>query len=547
MSIRSALALVLGAASLAAQTVIYIPDSNPATGGGPNTIPWGQTGGYTSLHVYHADQLRAGGACAGSTLVDFAIISTSTTGGTYSCATARLQVGHLLVYPPVQGNWGGHLVAPVTIWDTAVQGPFTFPWTGNSWNPLPGFSAGGFVWDGVSDVGLLYTHTGATGTFSTRTMMNMRHGTTTYNATTQLPTTTGMFATKARLTFIGGTPGYQLSQPAASFDLDGVTGQPCLPSTARKCSGTTTTANFASTLAGNGWEFAFTAGDLLLPLGGGGLLLPASGQILNLNLASPGLILLNGFAFPPFPGNFALPVSAPAPLQIGAQMVILNPASPDGLAVSGGANLVYAEGGSQNVPYTASTSVTYNLGVPPLCGPSSVNFYGVSYTQIFVTDNGRVMFGSGSTSGSPTIASAMANPGFVGHWCDLDPRIGGYIDVSTTATTVRVDFVGVPYASQAAYPNTFGIVIDAPTGVITMDGLGGIVAHPTTLNGFFGISRGAGATNPGTTAFSPPSSNVTGNATDMIYNFGLAGTHATGLSSITFLPNASSNYDWISL
>jgi hypothetical protein len=52
--LRQALAVVLVCAGLsAAQTIVYIDDNNPATGT-PNSFPWNQTNGFTTLHVYTA-------------------------------------------------------------------------------------------------------------------------------------------------------------------------------------------------------------------------------------------------------------------------------------------------------------------------------------------------------------------------------------------------------------------------------------------------------------------------------------------------------------
>ena len=57
------LGLVL-AASVSAQ-VVYIDDANPATGTS-NSFPWAQINGFTTIHVYTAAQLAAGGVCPGA-------------------------------------------------------------------------------------------------------------------------------------------------------------------------------------------------------------------------------------------------------------------------------------------------------------------------------------------------------------------------------------------------------------------------------------------------------------------------------------------------
>jgi hypothetical protein len=67
-----------------------------------------------------------------------------------------------------------------------------------------------------------------------------------------------------------------------------------------------------------------------------------------------------------------------------------------------------------------------------------------------------------------------------------------------------------------------------------------------TLNAFLGITRGTGATNPGAAVFSPADGAAIPNGTDMLYNFGLSGTLAPGISTINFAPNGFGGYDWTS-
>jgi hypothetical protein len=200
---NTVLSLALLTVPLTAQ-VIGIDDLNPSTGT-TNTIPWGQTGGYTSLHVYDVATLRALGVCAGAVLTDVAVAPGSGTAGTYNAPQARIQVGHLAVDPPVAGAWTTHLAAPVLVHDV-TSGPYTFPWSINTYASLPGFAAAGFVWDGIRDVGILMaTSSGTTGTFSARrTATQLRHGVAVFNATSQAPTTNSLLAMEVRMTW---TPG----------------------------------------------------------------------------------------------------------------------------------------------------------------------------------------------------------------------------------------------------------------------------------------------------------------------------------------------------
>jgi len=195
------LAVTFLLASAAAQS-IGIDDLDPATGT-INAFPFNSTtGGNTSLHVYSAAALRARGLCPGAVLLDIAVAPASGTAGVYSSPQALLQIGHLLVSPPVPGNWTTHLDQPITVHDI-TSGPYTFPWTLNTHTSLPGTQTTGFTWDGVRDFGILYSSSpGVTGSFSTRrSATELRHYVTTFNATNQAPTSNGAFATEVKLTW----------------------------------------------------------------------------------------------------------------------------------------------------------------------------------------------------------------------------------------------------------------------------------------------------------------------------------------------------------
>jgi hypothetical protein len=190
-------------ASLVAQT-IGIDDLDPLTGTS-NTIPWSQTNGYTSLHVYSAAALAQRGVCPGAVLIDLAIAPSSGTGGIYNAPQARLEIGHLAVSPPIPGNWTSHLDQPIVVHDL-TSGPYTFPWVFGEYVSLPGFNTTGFVWDGVRDIGVWITQApGVTGGFSIRrSATQLRHGVNVFNATTQAPTTNGIFAMEVKMTFVHG-------------------------------------------------------------------------------------------------------------------------------------------------------------------------------------------------------------------------------------------------------------------------------------------------------------------------------------------------------
>jgi hypothetical protein len=532
------------AAAIPAQ-VVCIEDPNPALGTS-NTIPFGQANGYTFMSVYTAAQLRAGGVCAGALLTDLAVAPSSGTSGTYMAPQAQVRIGHMAVHPPVVGQWTNNFSNSVVVHDL-TSGPYSFPWTLNTWTSLPGVGAAGFVWDGVSNVGFYFTVApGTTGTFSARrTATNIRHFTSSFMA--PIGTASSDFAaTKVCMTFVGGQPEYMVNQPAAYLDVGGVLGGACIRAEPKICLGATGMANFASTNTGLGWELGYTLNDPMLPVGQGGVQL-GSGQIINLNLASPTLGFLNGLLLPPFPGNFSIPLSSSAPLLVTAQMLVLNPGSPEGIALSQASDLEFAASVTRTYPLANDAFVAVPFSTLPCLTASSFDFYGTGHTQMFVGSNGRLMFGpAGSTSATPTVANAQINPGTVGAWCNFDPNLAGSVTVSSSVTNlVRFQYTNVPYSSQAGTSSTFAVELDLSSGIILFDGLLGIGSQTGTLNMFLGVSRGATATIPAVpTSFAAPSGS-TGNATDMIYEFGLAGTLGSGRNTILFIPNTFGNYDWL--
>jgi hypothetical protein len=218
---RTVSAFLLFASVLSAQ-IAYFPDNVPSTGAA-NTIPyrestWG-TSGYTSYHVYPASVLTAAGIPAGAFLTDIALSPTNATGasGTINIAITKVTIGHLALNPPQAGQWLNNVATPTTLWDTATDGAYTFPWTADTWVSLPIACHGaGFAWDGVSDIIFFQTQAGSstpgggwTGGFSVHTSPTstyIRHGLNAYNPTVgTAPSTTGTLGMRMRMTF--GTSG----------------------------------------------------------------------------------------------------------------------------------------------------------------------------------------------------------------------------------------------------------------------------------------------------------------------------------------------------
>jgi hypothetical protein len=544
--VRTNLALIAVALSLAAQTV-YIHDSSSSSGAASNTIPWGQAAGYTSLHVYTAAQLQAAGVCGGAVLTDFAIAPSSAGTGLYNAPTAQMLIGHLSISPPVSGAWATHLIAP-TVVHALTAGPYTFPYTLNTWTSLPGFNAAAFVWDGVTDIGVQYTSSsGTTGMFNAwRTPTNLRHGVNVFNATTQAATTNGLFAMKARLTFTGGAPLYQTNSPNSVANINGAVGYGCSKALTKVCAGNLVSINSSTATAGAPFDIAFNFAATS-PLGGMGFM-TSGGQIVNLDLTG-GLSFINGGAGPflvPHPGAFTIPFGMPPGLLASLQQLVVDPTIIDTVRLSQACQLQ-----EQLLPFPIAGPVGDDvaLSVTLPCGTQA--FYGTSYTNFHVITNGNVQLGTAaaSTAFSPTVAAAATGNGRIGHWADYNTAFGGSISITSPAPNqVSVDFNAIGYHTQTGTASTFGVLLDGATGAISITGINTIGAQLATgtENAFLGITRGAGATDPGAALFSPASTGVTVNSLQMLYNFGLAGTLAPGISTITFIPNGVGNYDWLS-
>ncbi|MCA9322542.1 MAG: LamG domain-containing protein [Planctomycetes bacterium] len=93
--------------------------------------------------------------------------------------------------------------------------------------------------------------------------------------------------------------------------------------------------------AGFPFQIVVTLGEALVPLSGAGIA-TANGQILNVNLASPGLTPIFAGTGALWPGGqFMAPVTAlPVPAIAGIQFVIIDPSHADGFSLSAGVTVI---------------------------------------------------------------------------------------------------------------------------------------------------------------------------------------------------------------
>lgn len=344
---------------------------------------------------------------------------------------------------------------------------------------------------------------------------------------------------------IGGTiiPEFNVNSAGSSLDMNGVQGTIFNKANSTVCTNSMVTANFGSTNVGALWEVLISPAPSI-PLSAGALTTP-NGQILNIDVTLP-IVFLNGgatFAFTPFPGSFAAAFNAGgSPFVLCAQQVVVDVTHPDGFVLSQCAQLSIIVGGAQALTLTDDSSTLINLSGNTICTPSSVSFYGTSYTQVQVISNGRLMFGAPNTSFAPTVATAMTDAPSFGVWADYNPGVGGTVTASSNAGLgLTVAWAAVPYFGNALL-NSFSLSIDI-SGQVLFDGLTGISAG--TGNAWFGASKGnTGATDPGITAFAVGGPNAGPAGNGMLYKYGIAGATTAGLNQLMLLPNGAGNFDW---
>jgi hypothetical protein len=371
---------------------------------------------------------------------------------------------------------------------------------------------------------------------------------------------------------------YQVNQSAIGLNINNVSGSACQPTSITQnvfsctpVAPATGTVSMRTNMASAFWELVIGAGTLV-PASAGGITL-SPGEIVNINLAAP-IIVLNNFFATALPGGgipgansatvsfgYALGVAA----DIGFQAAVLDPSAPIGIRMSQATELhtvVLPPSASVAGPIADTANVAVNVVSAPNCWTAAgVPFFGVNYPTINVSSNGRVTFTAVDTDGTASVAEVATDGPFTGCWVDLNPALGGNITVTNPAAgVVRVNYNAVPYAGEAATANTFAIEFDSNTGDVRLDGLSGIVANPqTTLTTadamLLGITRGnLGATVGTAQVFTAGVPSLATNATDGIYDFYLQVAAGAGrcaslvpgtLNGILFSPSAgfSPNYD----
>lgn len=338
--------------------------------------------------------------------------------------------------------------------------------------------------------------------------------------------------------------------------------------------------NFGSNIPGTFYEMGISpAPALSIPAGAfpfGGF-----GDAVHLDISAPGLSFLNGstgIVFNPLPGpgfpgsgsmtDVNVPLNFNTAIDITFQAGFTDPTIPGGVQLTQVNELHVTVVAAASVVATTvnDTSIQHSITQGNQCYTSvGMPFYGVTYTNMWVTDNGRVTFGNGDSDFTPSASEAMTGQPFVGFWTDLTPSPSalagqpGSITISVVGPEVfRIDWNQVNY-DQTGVGTTFGIEFDATTGLVSIDNLSMMVPNTGGIelcdNQLLGMSPGAigGATSAGVTTFSAGGAGTVGAATHMLYDFydagiangsGLCNSLAPGtLQSVVFTP-AGANYTW---
>lgn len=176
--------------------------------------------------------------------------------------------------------------------------------------------------------------------------------------------------------------------------------------------------------------------------------------------------------------------------------------------------------------------------------PFSINYFGTTYTSIFVNNNGNATFGAGTGSFTPSpLNTQTTQPMIAPYWTDLDSRsdplgvivagTGGsgvyFRQVSPTEVVMtwdRLGYFSVNYTGRAQ----FQLVLRDPTSVIPPgEGVigffyGGVTSGTDAHNVTVGFGDGLAAINTGEISlFSGTSSLVSQQVNDQFFWFGLSG------------------------
>jgi hypothetical protein len=148
---------------------------------------------------------------------------------------------------------------------------------------------------------------------------------------------------------------------------------------------------------------------------------------------------------------------------------------------------------SFNVPPSGGTLVSLgddDFQQITLTGGDQIPLFGTNYSSYYISSNGRVTFGSGSTDFSESLADHFAIPGVAALFDDLNPSVGGQVRVEQQADRAVVSFVNVPEYSTSNQNNFqiemffSGVIRITYLNVASNDSVVGVSAGAGTPTGF---------------------------------------------------------------
>lgn len=210
-------------------------------------------------------------------------------------------------------------------------------------------------------------------------------------------------------------------------------------------------------------------------LAGGGATVP--GGLLDLDLSGGFAIAANGLENPAwtigaagaFRVAFALAAATP-PGTRAFQGIVADPASPSGATLTAATSVVLSTY-ALNLALNLGSDTSFLLDVSPF--GLSIPFYGSTYSQLFINENGSVSFSSGSSAFvSQPGAFLAAMPRIAAFWTDLQPGPGSSMSVwvvpaGPLPSYVQADWIEMREWGGMGVPHSFAIrMYPAPSGII---------------------------------------------------------------------------------
>lgn len=149
------------------------------------------------------------------------------------------------------------------------------------------------------------------------------------------------------------------------------------------------------------------------------------------------------------------------------------------------------------------------VDITSVFGPGGIDFFGTSYTGLYINSNGLITFDGPNTAYNGTNLSSLNEPALAPFWTDHDLRGGNpagtnniYWDLDPTAGNVTITWYGVePYSGSGA--NTFQMVLSSMgSGAFGVE----YIYEDIGFTNGFGAQAQVGVTDGGTNDFIVPGS-----------------------------------------